>query len=231
MKKTLLAIAVFILAGLLAYYFWPSERKYFTSVQDVNASTSLKLSLPFSVPSFWGNFTTKNGKFVAQPKDTWFVYGWFGKIASIKSVGGIQYQAYGNQHGGIDFSAKIGIPVIAAADGVVTFVGDFYGKTIRISHQDGFETIYGHLSEIDAVNNQKIKRGEVIGKVGATGTVNPHLHFEVDRRVNNDLWAINPRKLLTTNWSKVMVPDVPANHFYSGDPNNPDAQKDFVWPR
>lgn len=231
MKRFFLIFSVFIVGALLAFYFWPSERKYFTSVQDVNTPTSLKLQTPFQQPSRWSNFKTENSRFILQPGDTWFVYGWFGKIASIKSVGGVQYQKYNNQHGGIDFSAKEGIPVVAAADGVVTFTGDFYGKTIRISHQDGYETIYGHLSEIDVNNNQKVKAGEMIGKVGATGTVNPHLHFEVDRRVGNDLWAINPRQLLTADWSKITIPDFPANHFYSGDANNPDAQKDFVWPR
>lgn len=231
MKRFLLVILVFIIGVVVAYYLTPSSSKYLTSVRNVNTPSLLKLSSPFMVGSQWKNFNTRDGKFIPEKNDTWFVYGWFGKIASVQMVGGVDYKKYGGQHGGIDFSTKIGTPVLAAADGVVTFAGDFYGKTVRISHQDGFDTLYGHLSKIDVANKQEVKRGDVIGEVGNTGTINPHLHFEVDRRVGNDLWAINPRKLLNIDWSKVVVPDFPANHFYDGDPNNPGGQKDFMWPK
>ncbi len=85
-------------------------------------------------------------------------------------------------HTGIDLRGKIGRPVYAAADGVVTFVGWLrgYGKVIVIKHKKGFETRYAHLSKILVKNGQHVKKGQVIGKVGKTGiATGPHLHFEI----------------------------------------------------
>lgn len=86
-------------------------------------------------------------------------------------------------HSGIDFKAPIGTPVLATADGEVviskTNKGG-YGKHIVIQHDEEFKTLYSHLSELKVKVGDKIKRGEVIGLVGSTGTsVRPHLHYEV----------------------------------------------------
>ncbi|QSE96191.1 M23 family metallopeptidase [Fulvivirga lutea] len=89
-------------------------------------------------------------------------------------------------HTGIDFSAPIGTPIYATADGVVektnvSFSG--YGKTIRIDHGYGYKTRYAHMHEFAVKSGDKVKRGQVIGYVGNTGTSTaPHLHYEVIRK-------------------------------------------------
>ena len=55
-----------------------------------------------------------------------------------------------------------------------------YGNAILLDHGNGITTKYGHLSEIDIVVGQEVKRGQIIGAVGSTGrTTGPHLHYEV----------------------------------------------------
>ncbi|MDX1934464.1 MAG: peptidoglycan DD-metalloendopeptidase family protein [Capsulimonadales bacterium] len=85
-------------------------------------------------------------------------------------------------HTGIDFGAGIGTPILAAADGVVIFAGYMrgYGNSVVIDHGGGVSTLYGHQSEIVAVEGQNIARGQMVGRVGMTGyTTGPHLHFEI----------------------------------------------------
>ena len=88
-------------------------------------------------------------------------------------------------HTGIDISAGMGVPIRAASAGTVVSAGwrGGYGKCVVISHAGGLATLYAHQSEILAAVGERVKRGDVIGKVGSTGySTGPHLHFEV--RVN-----------------------------------------------
>ncbi len=86
------------------------------------------------------------------------------------------------KHPGIDFAAKRGAPIYAAADGVVK-IAEYkggYGNCVFIDHIYGFETRYGHMQKILVRRGQRIKRGDKIGLVGKTGVATaPHLHFEV----------------------------------------------------
>jgi murein DD-endopeptidase MepM/ murein hydrolase activator NlpD len=87
-------------------------------------------------------------------------------------------------HDGVDWAAPRGSYVFAAADGTISFAGwdAGYGNTVRITHSDGIETVYGHLSSIDAgvEPGTVVIQGYVIGEVGSTGmTTGPNLHFEV----------------------------------------------------
>ncbi|MFN4233903.1 MAG: M23 family metallopeptidase [Bacteroidia bacterium] len=86
-------------------------------------------------------------------------------------------------HTGLDFTAPVGTEVYAAGDGTIKEVNSEargYGNHIIISHGFGYETLYAHLSKINVRPGQKVKRGEVIGYVGNTGTsTGPHLHYEV----------------------------------------------------
>lgn len=88
-------------------------------------------------------------------------------------------------HEGLDVGASYGTPIIAPADGVVTFAGNKagFGLFVQIDHGYGIETIYAHSQKIIAKNGQKVKRGDLIAKVGSSGySTGPHLHYEV--RVN-----------------------------------------------
>ncbi|MFD0915521.1 M23 family metallopeptidase [Pseudahrensia aquimaris] len=88
-------------------------------------------------------------------------------------------------HGGLDFRAGTGTPVLATASGKITKAGRHggYGKLVEIDHGNGMTTRYAHLSRIKVKIGQKIRRGVVIGKVGSTGrSTGPHLHYEVRRK-------------------------------------------------
>lgn len=86
-------------------------------------------------------------------------------------------------HPGIDFSAPVGTPIYATADGViqkVEFSFSGYGKMIDIDHGFGYMTRYAHMHGFAVKKGQRIKRGELIGYVGNTGlSTGPHLHYEV----------------------------------------------------
>lgn len=88
-------------------------------------------------------------------------------------------------HPGIDFSANIGAPVSATADGLVIFAGSdgAYGRQIKIDHGNSLVTSYGHLAKMHVKLGESVKRGQLIGEIGNTGrSTGPHLHYEV--RVN-----------------------------------------------
>jgi murein DD-endopeptidase MepM/ murein hydrolase activator NlpD len=84
---------------------------------------------------------------------------------------------------GINIGASEGAEVRAAADGEVVYVGGHVkelGNTIYVQHGNGWYTGYSHLDKMDVKTNQKIQKGEVIGRVGKTGAVEkPQLHFEI----------------------------------------------------
>lgn len=94
-------------------------------------------------------------------------------------------------HTGVDFAAPKGTPIYATADGIVTSAGSEsgYGKTIRIRHEFGFETLYAHQTRLYVEEGQRVSRGEHIGDMGATGrSTGVHLHYEI--RVNGR--PVNP---------------------------------------
>jgi murein DD-endopeptidase MepM/ murein hydrolase activator NlpD len=100
-------------------------------------------------------------------------------------------------HPGIDLNAPEGSPVYAADTGLVLFAGWTgelgYGNAILIDHGNGFQTLYGHLSQVSMYCGAKVEKGTLIGLSGDTGnSTGPHLHFEV--RVPGGY--LNPLKVL-----------------------------------
>ena len=84
-------------------------------------------------------------------------------------------------HKGTDYAAPTGTPIYASGDGRVSFSGTKggYGKTVIVKHAGGVETRYAHMSRIAAGSGKRVRQGQVIGYVGATGlATGPHLHYE-----------------------------------------------------
>lgn len=100
-----------------------------------------------------------------------------------------------SQHSGVDISSPFGAPVVASNSGKVVLAGDLYyaGKTVIINHGLGVFTLYCHFSKIRVKRNEMVKKGDVIGEIGATGrATGPHLHWGVKVSGNR----IDPLSLL-----------------------------------
>ncbi len=102
-------------------------------------------------------------------------------------------------HQGVDLAASTGTPVFAAYSGTIA-VADWLGglgKAVVISHGNGSETRYGHLSQILVQPGQSVKQGAVIGLVGSTGaSTGPHLHFELWRQNSGEWSSIDASNLI-----------------------------------
>ena len=100
-------------------------------------------------------------------------------------------------HKGIDLAAPLNTPVRAAKAGKVTVSKDQatgYGKWIEIQHADGTKTRYGHLNSRDVQVGSQVQAGQVIGKMGSTGTsTGSHLHFEV---LDKSGRQVNPEQVM-----------------------------------
>ncbi len=102
-------------------------------------------------------------------------------------------------HRGIDIAAAAGAPVSAFADGVAVLVHPdlfFTGQTVVLDHGHGLKSVYAHLSAITVQQGQQVRKGELVGRVGASGrATGPHLHFGVtvfDTYVDPELLAPAP---------------------------------------
>ncbi|MCX6569933.1 MAG: M23 family metallopeptidase [Candidatus Aminicenantes bacterium] len=98
-------------------------------------------------------------------------------------------------HYGVDISTNVGNPIVATADGIVIQVqtDKYLGKSVTISHGNGFTTVYGHMSNFAVRAGQKVKRRDIIGYIGQTGkAAGPHVHYEVWR----DGKRVDPRSYL-----------------------------------
>ena len=91
---------------------------------------------------------------------------------------------YGKFHAGCDFTTAYGTPIQATAAGVVChsdWMGG-YGKVVEIDHGNGLKTLYAHCSELLVKKGAKVKKGQLIAKVGTTGlSSGPHCHYEISR--------------------------------------------------
>lgn len=112
------------------------------------------------------------------------------------------FNGEGAFHSGVDISCHYGQPVLAPADGLVTYA-DFYngyGRMLQIDHGNGISTRYGHLSGFAVADGQTVHEGQVIAYVGLTGrSTGPHLHYEV--RIHDT--PVNPHKFLRTTFAQL----------------------------
>ncbi|MCF8146350.1 MAG: M23 family metallopeptidase [Deltaproteobacteria bacterium] len=116
---------------------------------------------------------------LASKPSIWPVKGWLSSSFGYRSS---PFTGVKEFHKGIDVSTRAGSPIVASADGVVSFTGwdRGYGRVVLIKHGHGFETRYAHLNKSIVKKGQRVKRGETIGLVGTSGkTTGPHLHYEV----------------------------------------------------
>ncbi len=113
-------------------------------------------------------------------------------------------------HTGTDFAAPHGTPIYATGSGVVRYVGrkGGYGKVIELGHSDGVSTLYGHMSQYQKglAEGDSVKRGDVIGYVGSTGTsTGNHVHYEfkIDGQHQDPMTVALPQTgILTPNEMK-----------------------------
>lgn len=114
------------------------------------------------------------------------------------------FNGEGAFHRGVDISSDYGTPVLAPADGTVTYA-DFesgYGRLIEIDHGHGYLTRYGHLSAYAVTEGQTVHRGDIIGYVGLSGrSTGPHLHYEV--WVHNA--PVNPHNFLRNVFARSAI--------------------------
>ena len=144
------------------------------------------------LPSIERTVQRREALAVATPS-IWPTQGWLTASFGVRSD---PFTGERGFHQGIDISTAEGQPVFATADGIVESAsssGD-YGNLVVLQHGFGLSTRYGHLSRLAVADGMSVKRGDVIGFVGATGrATGPHLHYEI--LVNGT--PIDPLQILT----------------------------------
>lgn len=155
-----------------------ATRLLVASIGDGKAKQSYWWFTPLDQPEGWfdENGRRLGGTALAEPKPDARVSSPFGirRYYGRSSGGGF--------HNGIDFEGKTGEPILAAADGVINHQGWYYnyGRTVKISHADNFETLYAHMSGFASGigPGSRVHKGDVIGYIGSTGRSHgAHLHF------------------------------------------------------
>jgi len=128
----------------------------------------------------------------------------------------------GNGHDGIDIAAAIGTPVHAALAGTILATGNTdavkgcysFGKWIMIKHGNGLNTMYGHLSEIDVTQGEKVATGQLIGYSGETGyATGPHLHFGVYVSSVTQIIPLGQATKAVTPCAKAVMPVPPVTGY------------------
>jgi murein DD-endopeptidase MepM/ murein hydrolase activator NlpD len=158
----------------------------------VGGPTPLDSPAPGDLSAMHGRVAQVNGMLNAIEAKLGERVRWMSSTPSIAPVRGILTSGFGTRsdpmthgpglHQGVDIAAAAGQPVYAAADGLVMLAAPTsgYGEAIYLAHGFGISTRYGHLSEIDVHPGQRVRRGDLIGRVGSTGrSTGSHLHYEV----------------------------------------------------
>jgi murein DD-endopeptidase MepM/ murein hydrolase activator NlpD len=128
--------------------------------------------------------------------------------ARISSGFGMRFHpvlGYSRMHKGIDFAVPVGTPVMAAGSGVVQIAGRLggYGNYLRINHQNGYGTAYGHLSRLapGIHPGSHVHQGQIVAYSGNSGmSTGPHLHYEIVVKGSQ----VNPLKVKVATGRKLM---------------------------
>ncbi|MBS0539070.1 MAG: M23 family metallopeptidase [Proteobacteria bacterium] len=173
-----------------------NQRLLYASIGEGKNKQSYWWFAPSNQPEGWfdDNGNRLGGTVLAEPKPDSRISSPFGRR---RYYGRITSTAF---HNGIDFEGKVGEPIHAAADGVVNHANWYYnyGRTVKITHADNFETLYAHMSRIapGVAPGTVVHKGDIIGYVGSTGrSTGPHLHFSTI--VNGEF--VDPAQFLSEN--------------------------------
>lgn len=185
-------------------------------------------NLPYNrdnLPNIEGELDSKGFAKAMQPLDSVIEFvilreenfknlplGWPIDVGTMTSEFGDRISPFGfntDFHSGADFANAIGTPIYATSDGQVTFAGGSntgYGNYVKILHQHGFVTLYGHASKILVQEKQIVKRGDVIALLGRSGSVTgPHVHYEIrlesydEQNIPYELF-LNPMPFFKEKW-------------------------------
>ena len=121
-----------------------------------------------------------------------------GRITSEFGVRSDPFNGDARSHAGMDIAGELGDPIMASADGLVSFAGrdSGYGNLVVLDHGGTLQTFYGHMSAIYVREGQRVRGGLVLGAMGSTGrSTGNHCHFEV--RIDGK--AVNPRRFLSND--------------------------------
>ncbi len=132
-------------------------------------------------------------------------------------------------HPGLDMAARVGTPVYATADGIVSRAerAGGYGNLVQLEHGKGLETRYGHLSQILVHDGQRVHRGDLIALMGSTGrSTGSHLHYEVriDGRAVNPMPFLQTADYLTALQNRTAPVHKGEPQMAMGGPEDPDAE-------
>lgn len=154
------------------------EAKTFLQVQDIKTSLAREEK---ELDDMLAQVENDQAYFRALPNQ-WPVNG------EISSDYGLRKSPWSRKetfHEGIDIKSPVGTEIVAAADGEVVYADwmPVYGKAAVINHGNGLESKYGHTSALLVKKGDKVKKGDVIARVGTTGmSTGPHLHFSITKK-------------------------------------------------
>ncbi len=163
-------------------------------VSNYNAleGATLAIGTELIIPDGEIAVTSKNGATASQPARSVESAGTSSQIGYYMAPLARYTRTQGiHGYNAVDFAAPIGTPVVASASGDVTIARDSgwnggYGSYVVVSHDNGSQTLYSHLSQIATYDGARVVQGQVIGYVGRTGkATGPHLHFEIRSGIRN----------------------------------------------
>ena len=169
------------ISGLPTYFVTPNKVQQQQIVKDNQKVRAVRTSPPYRLPFFMQ-------KGFIQPVP--------GRVTALFGTARILNGKPKNYHSGVDFAAKLGIPVRAPANGIVRLAeSDMFlmGKTVMLDHGLGLYSIFLHLHEISVRVGDLVRQGEIIARVGQTGrATGPHLHWGISVGAT----TIDPLRLL-----------------------------------